>query len=138
MLQTRCRLSFMTKTLQVRRARPLAQANDFQRNRAIETFLARPINDPLAAAADLLEQLIIAKLHLHSLRFLGVVAFVIKRSESCPKQTHAAKSVGRIREHGRAAFCAHSPGIGRFGAQSFVSLSVLLEILPEVTSAIPK
>ena len=52
---------FAAKALQMRFSGPGAQANYFERDGAIETFLMGAINHPLTAAADFLQQFIIAK-----------------------------------------------------------------------------
>src|SRR4029434_8112603 len=52
MIQTGGGFSFPTKALQMCFGCPRAQAYDFERNCAVQTFLVRAINDSLAAAAD--------------------------------------------------------------------------------------
>jgi hypothetical protein len=42
--------------------RPRAQADHFERDGAIETFLMCPINNTLTAPADFLQQLVVTKL----------------------------------------------------------------------------
>ena len=49
------------KALQVRFGRPRAQANHFERDGAIETFLMSAINYALTAAANFLQQLVVAE-----------------------------------------------------------------------------
>ena len=49
------------EALQVRFGRPRAQADHFERDGAIETFLMRPINNPLTAPANFLQQLVVAE-----------------------------------------------------------------------------
>ena len=53
--------SFATKTLQMCVRSPRAQANDFERDGAIETFLVRSINYALTAPADFLQQFVVTK-----------------------------------------------------------------------------
>ena len=53
---------FPTKTLQMRFGSPMAEANHFERDGAIETFLPRAINHALAATTDYLQQFVIAKI----------------------------------------------------------------------------
>ena len=55
MLQTGGGFSFETKTLQVRFRGPLAQADHFECDGAVEAFLSRAINYPLATATDVLQ-----------------------------------------------------------------------------------
>ena len=61
MLQTGSGFRFASKPLQMRFRRPMAKTNHFQRNRAIETFLPRPIHDALTTATNLVEQCVIAE-----------------------------------------------------------------------------
>src|SRR6516225_2947411 len=53
---------FPTKTLHVHSARPLAKANDFQRDCTIETLLSCAKYHALATATDFLQQFVIAQL----------------------------------------------------------------------------
>ena len=46
---------FPAKALQMRFGRPMAEANHFEGNCAVETFLPRTINHTLAAATDYLQ-----------------------------------------------------------------------------------
>ena len=55
-------LSFPAKALQMRFRGPSSQTNYFERDDAIETFLMSAINNTLAAAANFLQQLVVAKL----------------------------------------------------------------------------
>src|SRR5437870_5402859 len=91
----------------MRRARPMTKTNHFKCDGAIETFLPRAIHDALSAAPDFLQQLVIAEIHLHSLRFRRLV---IERAKTGPEQTNAAKSVRCVRKNSRSAFCARSAG----------------------------
>src|SRR5438105_3319236 len=50
------------KALQMRLGRPRAQANHFERDCAVETFLVYTINHPLPTAANFLQQLVVAEL----------------------------------------------------------------------------
>jgi hypothetical protein len=45
----------------MRFGRPRAQAYDFERDGAVETFLVRAVNDALTATADFLQQFVVAK-----------------------------------------------------------------------------
>jgi hypothetical protein len=49
----------------MRFGRPGAQADDFERNGAIETLLMRAVNYALTAPADLLQQFVVAKVSQH-------------------------------------------------------------------------
>src|SRR5262249_48154841 len=52
---------FAAKTLQMRSACPLARADDFQSDCAIETLLSRQVNYPLVATADFVQQFVVAE-----------------------------------------------------------------------------
>ena len=58
----------------------MAKTNDFECDGPIKTFLSRPINHALTAATNLLEQLVIAELHLDPARLLRAVAVFLQRS----------------------------------------------------------
>ena len=73
---------FATKTFQMRFGGPRAQTNYFERDGAVETFLMRAINYPLAAPPNLFEQLVIAKCHFYSARLLRILVLLIKRTEA--------------------------------------------------------
>ena len=62
---------FPAKALQMRFGRPRAQADHFKRDCAIETFLMGAINYALTAAANFLQQLVIAKVCEHSCWWSG-------------------------------------------------------------------
>src|SRR5437870_12970098 len=94
----------------MRRTGPLPETNDFQRHRAVQTFLTRPINDSLSAATDFLDQIVIAKSHLHARLFRRVPVFIVERSETSAEKTDAAQSARRIGKDGRPALCANSFG----------------------------
>ena len=57
---------FATKTLQMRFGGPMAEADHFECDGAVQTFLPRAINYALAAAADFLQEFVIAKVSKHS------------------------------------------------------------------------
>src|SRR6266566_3122337 len=122
MFQTRCCLRFVPKTLQVRRARPLAEPDHLERDGAIKAFLPRAINHALSAATNLFEQLVVAKLHLDSMRLLLATVVVLERSQSSSEHTHATKSAWRIAKNCRAAFCAHALNFVNLSTQSRSSL----------------
>ena len=54
--------SLRLKPLHVRRAGKSASQDHLQRDSTIETALARPIDDPHAAAANFFEQFVVAKI----------------------------------------------------------------------------
>src|SRR5882672_1792544 len=61
MLKAGCGFSFATKALQMCVRSPRAQADHFERDGAIETFLMGAINYTLTAPANLLQQFVVAK-----------------------------------------------------------------------------
>ena len=61
MIQAGGGFRFPAKALQMRVASLMAQADHFEGNSAIETFLSRAINYTLAATTDFLQQFIVAK-----------------------------------------------------------------------------
>ena len=61
MIQARGGFRFSAKALQMCVGGPMAEANHFERNSAVQTFLPRAINDTLTATADHLQQFIVAK-----------------------------------------------------------------------------
>ena len=65
MIEAGSGFGFAAKTLQVRFGGPLAEANHFKRDGAIETFLPGAINHALTAATDFLQQFVIAELSQH-------------------------------------------------------------------------
>src|SRR5438874_13233223 len=86
---------------------PSADANDFQCNRPVETFLAGTINYPLTAPADFLQQLVILEVHFcWEIRFRTLILFIQERSEASLEEAEAAKSLRRVREDLAATFTA--------------------------------
>src|SRR5437762_271039 len=67
------RFRFALKAFQMRFSGPGAQADHFERDGAIETFLMGAINHALTAASDFLQQLVIAKVCEHSNRRRGFI-----------------------------------------------------------------
>ena len=65
MVQARCGFRFSAKAFQMRFRSPMAEANHFECNRAIQTFLPGAIDDTLTATADLLQQFVVAKVSQH-------------------------------------------------------------------------
>src|SRR5690349_8935814 len=104
------------------RARPLAEANHFQCNCAVETFLAGAINHALSTATNLLEKFIIAELHVQACRVVLAIAILLERSQSGLEQANTAKSARRIGKNRRPAFCAHALDFIGLGTQPRSSL----------------
>src|SRR5439155_26926867 len=65
MLKTGGGFRFATKSLQVRFRGPMTEANNPERDCAIQTFLPGAIDYALTAASDLLQQLVIATITKH-------------------------------------------------------------------------
>jgi hypothetical protein len=61
MLKAGSSFSFSAKTPQVLFGSPSAQTDYFERNDAIETLLARPINYPLTATPYFFQQLVVTE-----------------------------------------------------------------------------
>ena len=123
----------------MRFSRPLAEANDFQRDCAVETLLARSKHHALTAAADFLQQVVIAKVsqYLGSTRcfftmvsssrsirfriFIGIVVIasgyrcVQKQTKSYLEQAGCAKSFGRVGKDLRPALSTNSRHAGHHG-----------------------
>ena len=72
-------LRFSSKARQVRFGCPLTESNDFQCNRAVETFLPRTEHHALAAASDFFQQFVVAKV---GQRLRGARCFLILASSS--------------------------------------------------------
>jgi hypothetical protein len=62
MLKAGGRLGLAAEPLQMGFTRAMAETNNLKRNEAVETFLARAIDDALAAAPDFLQELVITEL----------------------------------------------------------------------------
>ena len=65
MLETGGGFRFATETLQVRFRGPLAQADHFECDGAVEAFLSRAVNYALTTPADFLQQFVITKVSKH-------------------------------------------------------------------------
>ncbi len=78
MFQSRRRFCFVAKTFQMGRTRPVAEADNFYRDRSIKTFLTRAINNALSAAANFLQQFVIAEIHLHSFGLRRCIILLIE------------------------------------------------------------
>ena len=87
MIQAGGGFGFPTKAFQMRLRGPLAKANDFQCDCSVETFLARAINNALAASTDFLEQFVVTEIHQHVCWMAGIIdpgySFVCERAETC-------------------------------------------------------
>src|ERR1700758_3114405 len=62
MVEARGGFRFQTKPLEMRFACPLAKADDFQCDCAVETFLSCPEHHALTAASNFLQQVVVAEL----------------------------------------------------------------------------
>src|ERR1700720_2127379 len=109
---------------------PMANADNFQCNRPVETFLPGAIDHALTAAADFLQQLVIVEVcwHRHWARF-GILVIFAQRSKTGLKQTQPAKSLRRVREDLAAAFTANTVRI--FGS-SFRAITHLHGTVPNL------
>src|SRR5438552_14886350 len=65
MIETGGSFGFPAETLQMRFARPLTKANDFERDCAVETFLPGPKYHALTATTDLFQQFVVAQFSQH-------------------------------------------------------------------------
>src|SRR5207237_6865356 len=65
MIETGGSFGFPAKTLQMRFARPLTKANDFQRDCAVETFLPGAKYHAPTATTDLFQQFVVAQFSQH-------------------------------------------------------------------------
>src|SRR5256885_5306695 len=61
MIQAGGGFGFAAESLQMRFSGPMSQTNHLESYRAVQTFLPRAIYDSLAAAADFLQQFVVAK-----------------------------------------------------------------------------
>src|SRR5262245_53674687 len=61
MIKARGGFRFPSKALEMRFLRPMAQANYFESNSAVQTFLPRAIHHALATATDYLQQFVITE-----------------------------------------------------------------------------
>src|SRR5205807_7725500 len=61
MLEAGSGFCFATESLQMRFSRPMAKADHFQCDRAVQTFLPGAINYALSTTTDLLEQFVVTK-----------------------------------------------------------------------------
>ena len=100
---------FPAKALQMRFGGPRAQADHFERDGAIETFLMRAINYALTAPADFLQQLVVAEFGWN---LCGVQRLLQKRRHRSVKKTQTAESLWRIREELAPAFATSAANTG--------------------------
>src|SRR5207249_230572 len=119
---------FATESLQMRFSGPMSQTDYFESYCAVETFLPGAINYALSAAADLLQQFIVAKVGecFCSIRFLisvrrwhGIWAGVTdpgysvrEQRKACLEQAHGAKSFRRVGKNFRTALSTNSEYAG--------------------------
>jgi hypothetical protein len=96
---------FPAEALQVCFGRPSSQANHFERDGAIETYLPRPINYTLPTPTNFLQQLVVAEFGLN---LCGVQRLLQKRRHRSVKKTQTAESLWRIREELAPAFAANA------------------------------
>jgi len=110
MIETGSSCCFAAKPLQMRSACPLARADDFQSDCAIETLLSRQINYTLTATADFMQQFVVAEfpqqagdalarhgrrcwiLHLRSL-FDTIYSFIREQAKASLKKATRAASI---------------------------------------------
>ena len=80
----------------------MAQTDYFESYGAVKTYLVRAINHPLSAAANFLQQLVVAEFGwnlcgvLETAVVAGGYSFIQKRCQSGLKETQAAKSLRRV------------------------------------------
>ena len=130
MLETGGGFRFATETLQVRFRGPLAQADHFECDGAVETFLSRAVNYALTSPADFLQQFVITKVSKHlrviaarvlsaglGYRPLGRRAvdarlqhFVREQTKTGLEQASRANSLPRVSRNFRPAFSANGGG----------------------------
>src|SRR5713101_7137138 len=104
--------------------RPAAKADDLEGNSSIQAFLACAINHALSTAAYLVEQLVVAKVHLDARIIRRLVVSSSARAKACPKQTNTAKAEGRIRKNRSSAFFANSGCVCHAGPLSIFRLDL--------------
>src|SRR6266542_988182 len=120
MLEAGSGFGFAPKALQVRFGSPRAETDNLERHDAIETLLMSTIDYALAAPADFLEQLIVAKVAEHSCRprsaattYSGLLinrVAILAREQTDFQQTGATKFLRRIGENLRPALCTDFGG----------------------------
>ena len=142
MIQTGGGFRFPAKALQMRVGSPMAQANYFESDSAVETFLPRAINHTLAATTDYLQQFIVAKVgeRLCTIRFLllsgdrtpssraGVIdpgyRFVREQIEAGLKQASGTKAFRCVGKNFRSALSTN-PGCAAHDGRVACALPIM-------------
>ena len=107
MIQTRRGFGLKTKPFDVRFRCPPPKANDFQCHYAIKTFLACPINNALAAASNLLHQLVVTQFVRH-LRASCSINFLMNHPKTRLQHAGGAESFRFVDQNCGSAFFANS------------------------------
>src|SRR5205807_9474442 len=120
MLKTGAGFRFTTEPLQVPSRASMTEADNLERDCAIQTFLPGAIDDALTAASDFFQQFVIAKITQHfsqarSTALVGqrrsrVFNVASEQTEARLQQTGAAKFLRRVSENFRTAFYANFSG----------------------------
>ena len=116
---------------------PRAQADHFESDGAIETFLVRSINHALTAAADFLQQFVVAKVSQHfcrartmtsvrGLRWIGRAFILFEQTKTGLQKAGPANVVRRIGENLCAALSANAVGSLHFDDLTIVTLAIVL------------
>jgi hypothetical protein len=93
---------FPAKALQMRFGSPRAQADHFERDGAIETFLVSAIHYALTAPADFLQQLVVTKVCQHSCWLRGFLS--MRRLPDFAATRISDRGYRVIREQAEAGF----------------------------------
>ena len=116
---------------------PGAQAYDFERYGAIETFLMGAVNYTLTTSADFLQQFVIAKVSQHSWRSRGatdarrprmityVFIFVAEQTKAVFQKTSRANSLPRVVRNLCAALATNAIGSLHFDGSTIVTVAIL-------------
>src|SRR5439155_8334635 len=120
MLKTGGGFRFTTESLEVRFRGPMTEADNLERDCAIQTFLPGAIDYALTAASDFFQQFVIAKItqHFSQARSTAIVGqrrcrvfnVASEQTEARLQQTGAAKFLRRISENSRPALCTDFVG----------------------------
>ena len=129
---------FATKTLQVRFRGPLAEADHFECDGAVEAFLSRAVNYALATPADFLQQFVIAKVTEYSWRERAVAldwsgCRAVGRGRARRPATDSSSSRARLsrRQAGQTSSVAFPAIIAPHVPQTVVA--VFIQICPPNT-----
>ena len=90
-VQTRCGLRLKPKPFDVRFGGPPSGADDFQGDYAVKAFLTRAIDQALAAATNLLQQLVVAQF-FRQLHAACSTNFAVEHSKTRLQKARCAKS----------------------------------------------